>query len=284
MGGAIGVNSTPGEGSEFWFTLPATEAKPVSESFDSTDLNGVSILLVENRPTAEEAIRNQLKQWPVKLHSCSDVQSALRALKESINADEPFDLVLVDESVPDADALVIARMISANPEIRDIKIALAASSTEDNIAELAGIDYRIQKPILRHRLWKCLVESRRQRPITTVVLADTAVEKAEVDGHARVLLAEDNPVNQEVARGMLVSFGCDVKIAVNGQAAVELVRTAEFDVVLMDCQMPVMDGYEATREIRGIEARRSRGRIPIMAITANAQPEDRGEMHLGGHG
>ena len=141
--------------------------------------------------------------------------------------------------------------------------------------ELADIDYRIQKPILRDKLLDCLADSAQFKPNDTLVNVEVPAGQAPVNDTARVLLAEDNPVNQEVARGMLASFGFDVVVAINGQEAVERVADEPFDIILMDCQMPVVDGFDATREIRQWEITCGVPRRPIIAVTANALPEDR---------
>ena len=275
MGGRINVRSQPGLGSVFWFTLPASDAALAPFNHDQTTVAGLAVLLVESSATTERAVRDQLEQWNVFVCCRRDVKNALQEIKSSIANNRPFDLLLVNETVPDADALIIARMISAEPGIRNLKLVIAECSVDNGDAATSGIDYRIAKPILRHKLWDCLVDvaGRRLRtvPNNNEIIESTAAANSEF----RVLLAEDNPVNQEVARGMLSSFGCDVHVAVNGQDAIDRIADDEFDIVLMDCEMPVMDGFEATKMIREREVEGHASRIPIIAVTANAMPEDR---------
>jgi len=275
MGGRINVRSQPRLGSVFWFTLPAGDSALVPFNHDQTTVAGLALLLVESSATTERAVRDQLERWNVFVCCRRDVKSALQEIKSSDANNRPFDVLLVNETVPDADALIIARMISANPGIRDLKLVIAECSADNGEAAMSGIDYRIAKPILRHKLWDCLVDvaGRRLRtvPNNIEVIESTAAANIEF----RVLLAEDNPVNQEVARGMLSSFGCDVQVAENGKDAIDRIADGEFDIVLMDCEMPVMDGFEATKMIREREVEELASRIPIIAVTANAMPEDR---------
>ncbi len=270
MGGALEVESEPGEGARFSFTarLQLHEESSRAERCCAA-LRGKRVLVVSDAPQLSEAVTDQLTSWGVDLESVGDAPGALCRLVAA-----PFDLVLIDLEVAGSGALELACAIRALPEGRSVRLLLLDEKhvlAEDH--RLAGVEAT------------CYPRSGvRQEGLYGAVVAALGMEDDErLDAGCcgetpprlrRVLLVEDNVVNQEVGKGMLESLGCRVKVVEDGLAAVEEVRRCGYDVVFMDCQMPVMDGLEATRRIRERECEAG-GRVPIVALTAHAMKGDR---------
>ena len=277
MGGEIGVDSEPGKGSRFWFTLSLDKADHAWSSHrNSARLANMKALVVDDNVTNSEIVIAYLSALGVSAVSVSSGQDALRRLNTAANV-SPFDVVLLDSSPGDVGGIEVARAISANPKLRHSKIVMMTPATAD-LDERgwrgAGVTDCLPKPIRQSMLYESLLmltasmdgykarkdANRSRTPATTKLIG-------------RVLLAEDNPVNQAVAVGMLEKIGCDTVVAINGNDAIEKLQGQHFDVLLMDCEMPVMDGFEATAAIRA--ANFSRSDIPIIALTANAIDGDR---------
>mgnify|MGYP000899868575 CR=1 FL=1 len=273
MGGEIGVDSTPGAGSRFWFTLPLSQRIGSVRPFWSAWSNwrGLRVLLVDDNATNREILRRQLMVWGLANDEAENGPQALVRLQNAVQAGQPYDLALVDMRMPDMDGLELARRIRADPALAKLRLALLSSNGGETLAEQAarvGMRELLHKPVRQaelydalYRLLRRVAEPISQRP------ASPMVRSARFAG--RILIAEDNLVNQEMARAVLETLGCQAEVAANGQEAVEAVTRTRYDLILMDCQMPVLDGFAATAAIRHWEQAEGRSRLPIVALTAN---------------
>ena len=282
MGGGIGVTSRPGQGSTFWFTVRLARQEDAAVADDppreAAVTAGVRVLVAEpHAPTAEQ-IRTIMEQWGVRCELAPDAASLTRMLEEARGGSAPPDVVLVDSR------LVAARDAGGHPLDtapatsggRPIFVLLAEPGRRMVSEELAarGFTASLPRPVKQSQLLDCLVSLLAPHDAATHHDADRHRKAAEWPRfRARVLLVEDNFVNRKLARRMLERMGCACEVAHNGVEAVAMVGRSRFDVVFMDCNMPGMDGFEASARIRRIEA--GAYRTPIVALTANAMKGDR---------
>jgi len=283
MGGNIGVRSLDGRGSTFWFTVqvenrPSEADKPISLP-DS--LHGVRALVADNHTTSRQMLRQQLEAWQLSVDTVESGEDALQMLEDGQKDSAPFGLALLAVNLKDVDALELARKIKANENIKNTALVLltpAGVRGDASAAESAGFAGYLPKPIRQSTLHRCVVsvlgskdQGSSKKPNQLVTQHSAAEEAAKT--RARVLIAEDNLVNQKVAARILKNMGCRVDVVDNGLKAVEALQKTRYDIVFMDCQMPEMDGYQATAEIRRLEE--NKRRTTIVALTANAMPGDR---------
>jgi CheY-like chemotaxis protein/HPt (histidine-containing phosphotransfer) domain-containing protein len=274
MGGAIAFESETGRGSRFFFTLPLERASaPAAAPSADEGIAGTRILVVDDNATNREILQHRLLSWGARPGVASDGRAALRELSHAAAAGEPYALVILDMHMPGMDGLTLAREVRAQPGLPQPRIVLLTSlaSTEEASLREAGIELQLSKPVRLAELRRAFAQLTGREPIDSGALVRPASAAAPLAG--LVLLVEDNPVNQEVASEMIKSLGCDAHVAGDGAQALEILRHARYDVVLMDCQMPRMDGFEAARAIRACE--RDGERTPIVALTANAMEGDR---------
>jgi len=271
MGGTIGVDSVEGQGSTFWFTLPLKAATSMPAVAHPGELAGRRVLVVDDNSTNAEILQHHALAGGMRCTSVNGGARALASLREALRDGDPFELAIVDMKMPGMDGLELAAAVRSDPALSALRLVLVTSlhSTDEMArARDAGIGAYLSKPVRRQELYRALAQAVSDTPIaeSPTQTAATAVRIV-----ARVLMAEDNGVNQFVARNVLKSIGCEFDIVPNGQDALLAVQQGGYDIVLMDCQMPVMDGYVATREIRAWEATQTQPcRIPIVALTANA--------------
>ncbi|NOT56404.1 MAG: response regulator, partial [Deltaproteobacteria bacterium] len=294
MGGTIGVDSTPGKGSTFWFTVPLTvEQHRAQEVTASTrGLEGVRLLIVDDNATNRAILHHQVNAWNMLDESAESGARALELLRVAARRKAPHDLAILDMHMPEMDGLTLARRIKADPLLAHIPLILLTSvGTHGDMAEArqAGIDIYIHKPARQSDLYNALLTAMNQRnatlgPTQTPLTSRLVTTRTHPTGssttfaNAHLLLVEDNPVNQDVALTMLEFMGCQVETVYDGRQALRALARTSYDLVLMDCQMPEMDGFEATKVIRAQEAAApsaTRSRLPIIALTANAMLEDR---------
>ena len=279
MGGEIELESEPGKGAEFRFCarlLRDRGAKSEEQaSIPCRSLRGFRALVVDDNATNRRILEQQFLIWGIQNRSAKCGQEALKKLREAAAGGVPFDLAILDYHMPEMDGLELARRIKEDPAIRDVQLIMLSSVGLRGDAKDArehGIGGYLSKPVRQSVLYDCIAtvlgasRSGQERPIVTQYNAKTT-ERA-LGGY--VLLVEDNPVNGEMTQGMLEHLGCRSDLAKNGLEAVEAVSRNRYSLVLMDCQMPVMDGYTATRVIRESQTTR----IPIIALTANAMAGD----------
>jgi two-component system, sensor histidine kinase and response regulator len=278
MGGEIGVESESGQGSTFWFTVCMPCDVSTGATLEPSVLSGVRALVVDDSATNREILRRQLESWHIEVTEADSGLEALVALQRTL--EDPPDVVLLDLHMPDMDGLATARKLRTLLDGRDVPFVLLSSVSGFVGAQESdgvGLAARLTKPVRQSELHDCLLSlvcgtGTRARFRSYKVPVATELPRA-LDLH--VLLAEDNQVNRAVALGMLEQLGCRTAAVVNGAEAVALTGTEPFDVVLMDCQMPELDGLSATRAIRAREAAAQGSRLPIVALTANALDGDR---------
>jgi two-component system sensor histidine kinase/response regulator len=278
MHGDVGVSSVEGKGSIFWFTARlaiGTDTSKVKPA-PPTALQGQRVLVVDDNATNRKVIMGQLSLCRMEPVCASSADEALTLMRQAATMGRPFEVALLDHQMPDCDGAKLGAMINSEASLRNTRLILLTSSGQRGdgrmFAELGFAGYLL-KPVTQRDLTDSLmlvlgaraeVWHQQSQPIVT----RHALRTQRVREAPRVLLAEDNAVNQKVACRTLEKLGYRVDVAVDGQAAVDAWATGRYDLILMDCQMPVMDGYEASRQIR---ARETAGkRIPIVALTAHA--------------
>jgi two-component system, sensor histidine kinase and response regulator len=276
MGGEIGIESTPGLGSTFWFTVPL-EARPDRTSAPSVSvLQGLRVLCVDDHPTNRTLLRAHLRSWEIDVEDAPNGDRALGRLREAAAAGRPFGLVVVDYLMPRTDGITLARQVRDEPAYANVPVVMLTSyadRTRNAEARAAGIRRVLTKPVRRAQLLDALLKALSPEAASPPAPPRTArTEPAPLSG-ARILVAEDNPVNQQLARAMLLRFGYQADLVGDGREAVDAVMNVPYDLVLMDCQMPLMDGFEATHVIREREG--TARRTCIVAVTANAMEGDR---------
>ena len=285
MGGEIGVESEPGVGSSFSFTVPFKE-QPVGISAApelSADLKELRALIVDDNATNRRILQDQLSSWGMENGEAGDGPGALEALRSAAQRGEPYDLAILDKQMPEVDGMELAETIKAEPNISATRLVLLTSvgkRGEGAAARRAGVEAYLTKPVRQSELYDCLVtvmsaqaEAEVPEEERRLVTRHTLREKR-AGGRARVLVAEDNLVNQKVATRMLENLGYRADLAKDGREALEALARNPYGAVLIDVQMPEMDGYEATAEIRRREEDRG-SRTPVIAMTANAMQGDR---------
>jgi signal transduction histidine kinase/ligand-binding sensor domain-containing protein/CheY-like chemotaxis protein/HPt (histidine-containing phosphotransfer) domain-containing protein len=275
MDGESGVDSTEGVGSTFWFTarFGVSISKPEIRRFNSETLRHRHVLVVDDNATNRKVLSQQLAQLGMSWICVDNAEAALKALEDSLSGRQ-FDLAVLDYMMPGCDGFELGRRIVEDERFKATRLVLLTSAQGIRGAEdfaALGFAAYLLKPVSQRDLRECLghvmsVDGAKWHERTqTIVIAERIRERFD---HQRILLAEDNFVNQKVARQTLEKIGYKVDVVSNGAEAVTAWETGRYHVILMDCQMPVMDGYQATREIRLRE--RGTSRIPIIALTADA--------------
>jgi PAS domain S-box-containing protein len=277
MGGQIGFTSVPGQGSTFWFTARfEKQAMHVKAAAEPANLSNLHVLIVDDNQTSRRILEDQMQGWGIRASCASGAQEALEVLQD---ASLPrVDVVVLDMHMPGMNGIALAEVIKADPRLARARIIILTSLghlLDDTQLERIGIEACLVKPVKQGRLYECLTGARNlpKKPAQNAPSSPAAAPAPAKP--LRVLLAEDNIINQKVAVAQLRKLGFTPDVVGNGMEAVEATVRHHYDVILMDCQMPQMDGYEATRNIRAREESEGGKPVYIIAMTANAMQGDR---------
>ncbi|MEA2521158.1 MAG: two-component system, sensor histidine kinase and response regulator [Actinomycetota bacterium] len=278
MGGECGVSSTPGVGSDFWFTIAVqAHAGQVRRMPPDPDLADIAVLIVDDNPTQREVLSEYLTEWGMGVSTADSGHAALETLRIATSQGRPFAVALLDRFMPGMDGLDLADSITRDAGLTTRLMLMNGLGLERELGDVANVGIRasLSKPIHREELRECLritLGSGVGATLSSAVMEEDP-SLSEIPELGVVLLAEDNLINQKVAGSMLSGAGYTVDTVSNGAEAVAAAAMRPYDVILMDCHMPEMNGYEATAAIRTQEGR---GRhTPIIAVTAGARREDR---------
>jgi CheY-like chemotaxis protein/HPt (histidine-containing phosphotransfer) domain-containing protein len=282
MGGDIGVSSEYGRGSSFWFTVEMEKSDQPTVCMPVNDqLKGSKVLVVDNNRTVREVLGRYLDSWGYLTDAVTSGAEALEVIRHAVSDGNPYEACLVDLVMPGMDGWQLASEINADKEINFTKLVLLSpagkSGEEAKMKLLHWFDEYLSKPVKKRKLYNTLINILRDESELELVeevgeLEELDEEEAGTAGEvqpARILIAEDHEVNQQLFRAILESLGHTVDVAFNGKEAVDLAQTNPYDIIFMDVQMPEMNGYEATQELRKIGME-----VPIVAATASAVKEE----------
>ncbi len=281
MGGSIDAASELGKGSTFWFELPFARAdREPRAPVPVTDLQGLHVLVVDDNATNRRIFETYVASWGMRPAVAADAQQAIAEMQQAADDGDPFEMALLDHNMPGDTGPELARRIAAAPALRDTRLILLTSSGQINDASTPPIDYQLTKPVRQSRLLDAISTVMSggahdgDRSAKQGSPEPTASPESEANGH-RVLVAEDQRINWMLIQRLLALRGHSAVNARDGRSVLANLDSGGFDLVLMDCQMPVLDGYDTTREIRRREAAEQRDRVPIVAMTASALQGDR---------
>jgi len=277
MGGEIVVESLPGMGSTFSFAVRFRRRDAVTVPRSSADVRGLRAIVIDDDPAARDVLTRYLKAWGLSAESFADPRVGLARIRARAADGEPFDIGVIDYAMPHMDGVGLGATIRGDVSLRAMPLILATAHDEEGLgakARAAGFSAYLIKPVRQSQFFEAIVSARRPRAASDATIPAIVPSVSAHANGARILLVEDNVVNQRVAMRQLERFGYSADIVDNGRAAVDALTAQSYDLVLMDCHMPEMDGFEATLAIRKRELQSNR-RVPIVAMTANARSEDR---------
>ncbi len=279
MGGEIGFESELGQGAIFWFTVDLEIAEEQSTPVCTDGLLSQKILVVDDNTTNRELLDQILTVWEIEHGLAEDGLTALAVLKEAASVGKPYSIVLLDMQMPGMDGAQIGTLIQSDTQLADTRLVLLTSQGRQGDAKKMheiGFSGYLCKPIRQSELFNVLQQvAGGSGANKQLITRYTSREQQELQFTARVLVVEDNIINQTVAQGILEKLGLYVDVLANGQEAIRALEQLPYDFVFMDCQMPVMDGYTATKIIRDRRSQVLSHTIPVIAMTANAMRGDR---------
>ena len=278
MGGEVGITSTVGVGSEFWFTINMGVGKALPVRSVIHKLAGLSVLIVDDNLTNLDVLSSQLRAQHIKVTAASSGKEALTCMRKASSEGTPFPVAILDMLMPNMDGKELSQMIAADETLNSTKLILLSSSVrrgDSKQALASGFSAFLAKPVRQSDLYDTLA--------TVYFGEDVALEESETadqiedttDNGRSILLVEDNLTNQLVAKSIARKLGYQIEIANNGQEAIDILSADPYDLVLMDIQMPILDGYQTTAVIRDPSSSVQNHKIPIVAMTAHAMQGDR---------
>ncbi|MEA2223631.1 MAG: hypothetical protein QOH83_2007 [Solirubrobacteraceae bacterium] len=277
MGGQMGVDSTPGEGSTFWFTVAVDAVRSDYGATRPIGIANVRTLVVDDNRTNRTILEHQLASWGMTCTTAADARAALLILRAAEQSGRPYDLVVLDAKMPHMTGLELAAAIKSDDTLRDTRLLMLTSSGSGRAAAIeAGIAGFVVKPVRQSRLRDeilLVLDATTSGSEPERAFSGPLAETTQTHRRPSVLLADDIPVNQLVAQRLLEKRGCHVDVAADGAEALDMHGRSAYEMIFMDCQMPMLDGYEATAEIRRREG--SGRHTPIVAMTANTMRGDR---------
>lgn len=289
MGGEIGLESQLGQGSTFWFEIIfAKQLQPVSSVENLKYLKGRRLLVVDDNATNRKVFRHQTIRWGMQVDEADSAAIALKALQSAWEQGKAYDLAFIDMQLPEIDGMMLGEQIKANPALVETPLIMLTSVNQRDEAQRAlkiGFAAHLVKPVKASRLLDIVItvlgaqlelEERLEIETRKPEIKDESTRSSISKTKIRILIADDNLVNQRVALKQLQNLGYDADVAANGEEVLLLLKKVPYDLIFMDCQMPILDGYETTREIRLWQESffANRRRPVVVAMTANAMKED----------
>ena len=284
MGGEIHLHSEENRGSTFWFVISFQKQNNCPRNDGGTEiLEGVRVLVIDDSITNCNILYHQLSSFGMRVEAIQQPKLALSYLERAIAETDPYKIAIFDKQMPELDGEQLGTQIKSSPNLKDIHLVMLTSLDQSGDAtrmiEIGFTEY-FRKPVRKIRLLNCLIEiisGTVQKSVFEPPIYPSCDLPPALPSSLKILLAEDSLVNQKVAINQLQSLGYQTDIAANGQEVLELFSQIHYDIVLMDCQMPILDGYSTSRQIRALEAEEgySAAKVIIIALTANAMQEDR---------
>ena len=275
MGGSLHLESIMGKGTRFWFHIPLKICDPSSAyAAEQRWLKGTRVLVLDDNATNREILKVQFKNFGATVSEAASGTQAIEMLQGAHAVGNPYGLLVLDYMMPEMDGVAVLDTLNQVPDVKDIPVIVLSSAGQPintEIPSLNDVKYFLEKPVRQSQLRECITNIFSQQLSDDVKVSDLI---SPVINKKQILLAEDNPVNQEVAINMLESFGADVTLAQNGKETLTELADGSFDLVLMDLQMPMIDGLEVTRLFRQMEEEKQVSeKTPIIALTANVLSE-----------
>jgi CheY-like chemotaxis protein len=284
MGGEIGVKSIKKKGSEFWFTVRLEKQPDANESerMPPEEMRGKRFLIVDDNQTNREVLKGYLEAWNCRCDVADSGRMALSLLNAVAKVDAPYDAAIIDMRMPEMDGAELGRCIKANPDLAETKMVMLSSlGLRGDARRMEEIGYAayLTKPVRRSQLFDCLLEVlssslQKTEPVKRPLITRHTLSKTK-KRKQRILIVEDNDINLQLAQRMIGQFGFVADSCTNGKQALAALEAKDYDVVLMDVQMPEMDGIEATRAIRSPTSKARDPKVKIIAMTAHAMQGDR---------